>query len=90
MLTNFAKIVNIFKQFYNYITILIVILWIFNAVVVHIDMYIQEKQEAMYTGINEVLLEELKIQSWFGQNMMKLQDVCPGDVMERAIKYVLL
>jgi len=40
MLTNFAKIVNIFKQFYNYITILIVILWIFNAVVVHIDMYI--------------------------------------------------
>ncbi|KAF0768010.1 Leucine-rich repeat and WD repeat-containing, partial [Aphis craccivora] len=47
----------------------------------------REKQEAMYTGINEVLLEELKIQSWFGQNMMKLQDVCPGDVMERAIKY---
>jgi len=44
----------------------------------------------MYTGISEVLLEELKIQSWFGQNMMKLQDVGPGDVMERAIKYVLL
>jgi len=50
-------------------------------------MYTQEKEEPTY-GVNGLLLEELRIQAWFGYNAAK-RAVRRDEAMERAKKYVL-
>lgn len=47
----------------------------------------QEKQESMY-GVDALLLEELRIQSWFGHTVSK-QTVSRDETMERIKKYVI-